>query len=204
MSGNNVTHECEDLDAFLADDLPPNAAKRFAAHLAQCAACREATEQQRWIDGLLKSPLREELESPPAAVASAVRASIVRRHRRVRVIAGGVAAAAAILLAAGWIALWKQPDHRVAKQSAVALRDAAEPSPGPSRRGTGAVEPPRATFVGDSDLIVVPVASRVPSVTIVRVYPTYQAEHAEDAGDRTVSELPAFDDSTWTDSFNGG
>jgi hypothetical protein len=55
-------------------------------------------------------------------------------------------------------------------------------------------ESPRATFVGGPDVLVVPVASRHPNVTIVRVYPTYQPSYDAQAN------AEHFD----PDQFNGG
>jgi hypothetical protein len=69
-----------------------------------------------------------------------------------------------------------------------------EPSPSPSLKGRGNIEVPRAVFVAGPDVIAMPVASRHPNVTIVRVYPTYQSSLAAQA---------ASDDSD-ADIFNGG
>ena len=55
--------DCENLDAFLADDLSPSEVSRFTAHLHECASCRDAVDQQGWIDGLLSSPILTELEA---------------------------------------------------------------------------------------------------------------------------------------------
>jgi hypothetical protein len=59
---------------------------------------------------------------------------------------------------------------------------------------------PMATFVGDSDLIVVPVASHAPDVTVVRVYPVYEPDYSAQA---SVEPTSAGDSSAWPD-LNGG
>jgi hypothetical protein len=67
-----------------------------------------------------------------------------------------------------------------------------EPSP---------VEPPLATFVGGPDVLVVPVESRHPNVTIVRIYPTYQPDYAKQVN----AESPgAADEFVWPFELNGG
>jgi len=208
-------HECENLDAFLADELPAESVGLFVAHLAECDGCRDAVDQQRWIDCLLRSPLRQELEAPPAAAAVAVRASIVQRRRRVRLVASGLAAAAAIVVAVGWAALWDASFGGEVEQHTLAVRHDSEPSPGPSLEGRGierepslgpslpgrGIEPPRATFVGGPDVLVVPVKSSHPNVTVVRVYPTYQPSYSIQASaDQPVGGR----DYAWPNDLNGG
>jgi hypothetical protein len=70
-----------------------------------------------------------------------------------------------VVFAVGWTELNRQ-----------ALDDAA---PGGVAGNTPAnlIEPPRATFVGGPDVLVVPVASRHSNVTIVRVYPAYRPSY---------------------------
>jgi anti-sigma factor RsiW len=169
---------CEKLEAFLADDLPTDAARRFEAHLAACAACRDAVEQQRWIDGLLRSPLRHELEAAPVGVAESVREAIWRRRRLARFFVGGFAAAAAILVAAGWTMFSARQSDRSAFVVTEVVR---EPSPRPALEAKGNEPVPRAEFVGGPDVIVVPVETSHPNVTVVRVYPTYQPSYAVQA-----------------------
>jgi anti-sigma factor RsiW len=157
--------DCTSLDDFLLGELPADAASRFAAHLGQCAACREAVDQQRWIDGLLTSPIVHELESAPDWLGDSLRTRVLARRRRARLVACVFAAAAAVVFAVGWTELNRQ-----------ALDDAA---PGGVAGNTPAnlIEPPRATFVGGPDVLVVPVASRHSNVTIVRVYPAYRPSY---------------------------
>jgi anti-sigma factor RsiW len=184
---------CDNVDAFLADDLSPDAASRFGAHLEVCDDCRDAVEQQRWIDVLLSSPVSAELESPPATLLNRVHLLKTNGRRSTRLIAGGLAVAAAVLVAAGWTVVL----NRQARDGAVVtVNDAVFSEP---RESTG--EPPRSTFVGGADLIVVPVESRHPNVTVVRVYPVYQPEFTSQASVDTPATTDAF---VWPADFNGG
>jgi hypothetical protein len=170
-----MSHDhCDHLDAFLAGELSADAASRFAAHLEHCGMCRDAIDQQHWIDGLLRSPSRIELESPPAALIELIHQSTPRRRRRARFIAGGIAAAAALVVAVGWTAL----PNRLVKgpipvvNNDVAITSIQEPS---------LPEPAQATFVGGPDVLVVPIESHHPDVTIVRVYRTFPMSYAAQA-----------------------
>src|SRR5437867_1731174 len=97
-----MNRECNKRDAFLADDLPADETERFNDHLPNCDACREAVNQQRWIDVLLQSPVRSQLEPLPVDLVELMRTSVSRRRQVARLAACGLAAAAAILVAAGW------------------------------------------------------------------------------------------------------
>ena len=187
--------ECENLDAFLAADLSPDDYERYERHQLACEACREAINQHRWIDSLLSSPERLELEPVTPALTGSVRESIAWRRQKARVIACSLAAAAVLVVAVGWtVLLNRQVLGPAANQIAQSTLDKNEPSPGPSLRGKGTAEAPRAVFVGGPDLLVLPVASRHANVTIVRVYPTYQASLAS----------PDVSDDSDADHFNGG
>lgn len=213
--------DCDNLDACLAGELSHDAASCFAAHLAACDDCRTVLDQQRWIDELLQSPMAAELEAPPAAVLRSFRVAVERRRRR-KFVAAGLAAAAVLVIAVGWtvIALNRQTNEPgdVTLNRIAANRAADEPSPDPSQdgrgelvgssnergelfsapNGTGGVEP-RATFIGGPDVLVVPVVSRHPNVTIVQVYPVYQPEYAVQAS----AALPSVtDDFLWIDDLN--
>jgi hypothetical protein len=186
--------DCENLDAFLTDDLSPGEMSRFTAHLHECESCRDAIDQQRWIDGLLRSPLAAEPESPPATILTRVASRAARRRRQTQFAACGLAAAAALAVAIGWTV---KLNRQASGPTAVVVNDVAEiHAPKPS-----ITEPPRATFVGGSDVLVVPVESRHPNVTIVRIYPTYQPDYAAQVN----AESPAAaDELVWPFELNGG
>ncbi|HEY3391220.1 MAG TPA: zf-HC2 domain-containing protein [Lacipirellulaceae bacterium] len=187
--------ECENLDPYLAHDLSPDDSDRYEAHLHACDACREAISEQRWIDALLGSPERLELERVSPALAGSVRDSILSRRRRARLVACGLAAAAMFVIAVGWTAvLNRQATGPALNQIAGTTLPDNELSPSPSLRTRGTAEAPRAVFVGGTDVITVPVPSRHPNVTIVRVYPTYQSSLAP--------QSPS--DESDADIFNGG
>ena len=82
-------HACDRLDAYVDGDLGEGERDAFAAHILQCPACRDAIDQQRWLDGLLRSAEAEQLEAlrPPLVLA--------RRPRRRLLVAAAVAAALA-------------------------------------------------------------------------------------------------------------
>ena len=52
---SDASSGCGKLDAYFDGELAPSEQATFNAHLAACAACREAIEQQRWVDELLRS-----------------------------------------------------------------------------------------------------------------------------------------------------
>jgi hypothetical protein len=184
--------ECENLDAFLDGDLSPQDRERYHAHLRLCEACHDAARRQRWIDNLLSSPERLELELVPAELGQPVR-NLISRRRQARLVACGLAAAAIFVVAVGWTTVLNRQAgvaaiNQIVKTSVVD----SEPSPNPSLKGRA--EAQQATFIAGPDVLAVPVASRYPNVTIVRVYPTYQSSFAAHA---TSDESNA-------DDFNGG
>jgi Putative zinc-finger len=189
-----MSTECEYLDAFLDGDLSSEVRDLYEAHLHLCEACREAVNQQRWIDDLLSSPERLVIQPIPVALSRAVRNAMSHR-RKARLVACGLAAAAVLVVAVGWTAaLNRQARVAAVNQITETAVHKVEPSPNPSLRGRGTVEAPQATFVAGRDVLAVPVASRYPNVTIVRVYPTYQSSFA----------AKAMSDESEADYFNGG
>ena len=193
MKRNEASSECENLDAFLDDELGVDAARHFEAHLRECAACREAIDEQRWIDSLLHSSAAVQLETAPDKILESVRTSIARRRRAMLAACGLAAAAAVVIVAIGWTSLL---NRQAIGPTASPLATTTVPSH-PGRTAT----PPRATFVGGPDVIVVPVESPHPDVTIVRVYPTYQSPYAAQAN---VERPHAEDEFAWPDGSNGG
>src|SRR4051794_26676514 len=99
-----MTIDCDKYDAYLNGDLPLDDVARFKSHMESCAECMEAIDEHRWIDGLLHSPARLQLERPPAAILDSVRVSLANRRHRILQAACGLAAAAALLIATGWFA----------------------------------------------------------------------------------------------------
>jgi putative zinc finger protein len=189
-----MSAECEKFDAFLDGDLSPRDRERYQAHLRLCEACHDAVNQQRWIDDLLSSPERLELELVPADLSQSMRKSILGR-RQARLVACSLAAAAVLLIAVGWTAvLNRQASVAAVNQITKTLVHKVEPFPNPSLKGSGTADAPQATFIAGPDVLAVPVASRYPNVTIVRIYPTYQSSLASQA---TSDESDA-------DYFNGG
>ena len=164
-------NDCHQLDAYLAGDLPASDAASFEAHLDTCYDCREAVDQQRWINSLLQSPTRIELECTPPALLETICSSVAQRERpKLRVIYS-LAAAAAVLVGIGWFAL---REHKAPLDEATNPTIAAAPEIPAANAAPSAKQ--QATFVASADSIVVPVESSSSDVTIVQVYSTTEAE----------------------------
>ena len=164
----NLDSNCNNLDAYLSDDLSAECRAIFESHLESCATCRDALDQQQWIDDLLRSPERLEIEQPSATVLDPVRSTIVRRERQTLRTAYTLAAAAVLLIGIGWIVLDRQTaqPHTPATQEVVATKAHFSPT----------ATTPEATFVASTDAIVVPMESSSTDVTVVQVYPTTDTE----------------------------
>lgn len=155
----------------------------------------DASDLQRWIDGLLRSSDAAGLEVAPASTHAAATTAIkqLRRYRKRRQ-ALAVFASAAVMTA---IALWAPPTPP----------DSAAPG---SARGSNnqAIVPQRATpgqrlglqdiarFETNGDTIAVSLESPSPNVTVVQLYPTTTAER------RAQTDL--FLRQLLTDEPNGG
>jgi len=190
-----MTDECDKLDDYLAGGLNQNAEAEFVRHIEECEVCREAVDQQRWIDGLLQSSLA--LEPAPDAIVNALLATPVRQSLLTRrIVAAVMATAAAILVATGWVWLNRQAEDGT---NSVAISGPANGEQVNAGRNETA-----ATFVSDSNAIAVPVESRHHGVTIVRVYPTFQprVDPQTLALQPTASTADAND--IWSDYSNGG
>jgi anti-sigma factor RsiW len=186
--------DCKNLDTFLSDDLSPADASRFTAHLDECENCRDAVDQQRWIDGLLCSPLATDVEAAPSSVTSRVASRATRRRRQIQLTACGLASAAAIVVAAGWTV-------KLNRQTSDPIGIVNNDVPDAQAHNLAIAAPPRSTFVGGPDVIVMPVESRHPNVTIVRIYPTYQPDFSAQANAQTAASA---DELVWPLELNGG
>jgi anti-sigma factor RsiW len=152
---------CHNLDDFLAGDLPTPAAGAFTAHLPGCDQCREAVDQQQWIDNLLRTGAELTSAPPREKILVPFREEITRRRQR-QLAVFGLAAAATLLIALGWLTLHRPTNHITANKT----------NSVPIESSTAA----GAAFVTDADSITVPVQSSDPDVTVVRVYSTYQPQ----------------------------
>lgn len=161
-----MSADCDNLDDYLAADLPADDATRFAVHLECCDDCRDAIDQQQWIDGLLRDSADNDSELPPDDVLVTLRVAIDRQRGRTKRFGFALAAAAMLVVAVGWVAL----SRRAAE---IAGDENARPVVATGQQIETA-KTPRAAFVSDANSIAVPVKSRHSDVTIVRIYPTYQ------------------------------
>jgi anti-sigma factor RsiW len=171
--------DCDQLDAYLLGDLPKAEATCFESHLEVCSNCLEAVEEQRWIDGLLQSSVRAQLEPTPTTLVDSVRTVAVRHDRRKTVLTYVLTMAATLLIAVAWLAFRRpatQPMQSATQE--IAIEDAPR---APKTKSDG-------TFVSTSDAIVVPVNSPSDDVTIVQIYQTTESERRWRL-DRTLSNI---------------
>jgi anti-sigma factor RsiW len=186
-----VTRDCSDLDAYLADDLEAEAREQFEMHVTTCTRCRHSVHQQNWMDRLLRSAVVE-CEVPPLLWERVLQRSIARPRRHLWLVSGGLAAAVIAMLAVGGTAMF----HRPPISPEVVGR--MDPETAPPDEPVIA-ETPRAKFHGGPELIVVPVESRYPNVSIFQVYTAYRPDdsvHAPDQSPERAQEL------SWPEPLN--
>jgi anti-sigma factor RsiW len=189
-----MNHECHNLDGYLAGNLPAGDAAAFVEHLLNCDDCREAVDEQQWIDGLLQSRQLQELEPTPRHLTEAMQLVMARQERRQkRLMAVAWATAAALLVALGSIPLSRHAGDWLGK--GVDARSITTNDKQP------AYDRPRATFVASSNAIAVPIASRHPDVTIVRVYPAFRPRIESQTA---AIEPEATNANSWQSYSNGG
>jgi len=137
---------CQHLDDYLAGDRPD-----FAAHLSECADCRQAVREHENLAALLT---RATAAPPPDDLVLRIRRHLRRTRRRRLAWAGAALATAA---AAGWwtVTLTPPPEVPTALEQSVV----AEVPP-----------PVRVTFPR-GDVIALPAETGSPNVTFVLVYP---------------------------------
>jgi anti-sigma factor RsiW len=189
MTSNNETRlseppPCSLVDDYLVGELSGDAAVRFERHLEQCAECRAAIDEQRWIDGLLQSPEASALEVAPVGLAGSDFGQAVHFRRR-KIARRSVAAAAAASLAA--VALWRfvgQAQHEKLAE-APGFTQGANEFASASRAVTSrqsrepAEDKNAATFISTDDAIAVSLPSSDSDVSIVQLYPTTDVQRRE-------------------------
>ncbi len=162
--------DCRLLDDYLNGDLPGEEQARFAAHLGKCPACARTVQEQARCDWLLRQAV---LELQPvssdwlARVRRGIRYSAARK-RAVR--AAGLAAA---LLLMGFGVWWLQRGDLGEEQDTgtIATIEQRPPPGGPERAARVTAD---VIVQAESALIVVPVKSERPNVTILWIYPAAQ------------------------------
>jgi hypothetical protein len=174
---------CTLIEAYLNGELAGEMANLFEGHLTGCAGCSESVEQQRWIDGLLRSSEAALLEAAPANIAVRVEGKVVRLRSRRMVGLAMMAAAASIAAVALWHFTNQRSVNRMiaapgsargSNQQAAVQREATPRQSRGLHRAMAAEK--QAMFVSTGDAIAVPVASDDAQVSIVKVYPTTIAE----------------------------
>jgi predicted anti-sigma-YlaC factor YlaD len=185
-------NECRQLDGYLDGELKAEERLAFEKHLSQCAECREAVEQQVWIDDLLQSSDAAEEESLSVSAGVAARKAILSARRRTHVRRSLIAATAAACIAVIALHYVAAPPHaapgdaRGSKHQAIVQRDTIRQQSWARQNMTNSE--PEATFVTDGAAIAVPLASGDAQVSIVQLYPTtttqrrWQRESTQFAG----------------------
>jgi len=189
---------CHRLDDFLDGAISPHEDAAFHDHMESCAACREAVDEQRWIDSLLTSDEAAVLEAlPPSRTIALPRGG--RRH----LIAAAAAAAVLVAVTASFLF------HLAGRRGLGEGRPTAASHLPPKPTAPDAAEPPSlqisvdhpspsppisssASFVSAGSAIAVPLASGDPQVTIVQLYPTVTAQRrwAREAAMRSSAISP--------------
>jgi anti-sigma factor RsiW len=183
---------CNNLDAYLAANLSVDDAARFIEHLQSCDDCREATDQQQWIDGLLRSSANYDAELPRDDVLATLRTAIATRRQKTKLSAGGLAAAV-LVVGMGWTVLIRQAGDWTSDRD---VRPSFAKNETPREK-----QPLQATFVSDSNSIAVSIKSRHSDVTVVRIYPVYQPRYDNQP---VASDPEAATEENWNVYSNGG
>lgn len=171
---------CDLLDGYLGEWLSGEEQAQFAAHLEQCAACRQSVAEEQRLNALLVQAI--ETEPLPAGLIERIEKKLNRpQRRRLAMWVAGISAAAAVLLGTVLLLLSKRaPETQSFPAPVVEVR----PEP-PATPPAVAV-----TFPRSSEVIALPMPSKNPTVTIIWVYPTVPI-HATAGQAVTGSALPA-------------
>ena len=181
---------CQRLDDYLNGDLAFSDRGRFQAHLAECDDCRDAVDQQQWLDGLLRSSEAAAIEAPPAPATIPLRRRVPSRRRfLVAAAAAGIAVAAAAPWSSflGWEGLGEgrqevaslpspEPSEPAIDASPPPPATIADPSPSPSLLAREISDKPLATFASNGNAIAVPLANDDAEVTVVQLVPTVTSQ----------------------------
>jgi anti-sigma factor RsiW len=152
---------CDQLDDYLDGELDAAAHRRFETHVAACGACRQAVAQAAHLDQLLAKA--RPVAPPGLTDRIALR---IRRERNTRLaMRSGLLVAASLLIALG---IWSQRG-----ENPVAPGDAPQVAVTPAPQV-------RIEFPDDAPVIVMPLKSKNPKVSIVWVYPTVDAPSSID------------------------
>ena len=172
--------ECENLDLALALWLTEEEQARFDAHLAHCESCQTAMAHQRQIDQLLRRAVDQLEPAPPELLARIERdlEPVAPSPRKTHLWRAGWAVAATVVISvSGWFLSGHfsgQADFRPVAKNGAAPQNEVQP-----------IFRPQAKVIwhDPEEVILVPIETDVPNVTIVWVYPTIKFEE-----DETVEE----------------
>jgi hypothetical protein len=159
---------CGDLDDYLDGDIEHERREPFEAHLARCAACREAIEFASGFNTLLRQATNRAV---PAELRPAIERQIHKQATtRRRVAAVVLSAAASIAL---FVTPWRheRPAIRQTAPDAPAVAKVDEPA----TKATGTELPPLAPQVSvetGEELLAVRKPTKHPNVSVFWLYPT--------------------------------
>jgi anti-sigma factor RsiW len=177
---------CSNLYDYLAGALDDRRRTEFETHLEACPACREELLAQAELARLLRGAT-EMLEATPAELPAGVSRRLgAAASRRRRSVAAVVLIPAVVVCAASWglhnvrdgsAVARPQPKERVVEQRRTNA-DADEDSRQKGESETAniaeaavAASPAEVRVASSSEIIVVPVKSKSPNVTIFWLYP---------------------------------
>ena len=174
---------CDNLDAYLLQELEGDSLLSFRQHLTQCETCRESLQQQADLDRLLQlNADRLAAATRVTDLAERVESRIVRHRRRSRTI-GIVTVLVPTVVCA--ILFWSRPENtnRSSPQQKSLVQTEAEQTPIenipeesvlPSVRTEVQADPPQVQVSGD--VVALEIESGDPTITIIQIYPTVRSK----------------------------
>ena len=184
--------ECENLDLALALWLTEEEQARFDAHLTDCALCRQAMAEQREIDRLLRQAVDRLEPAPPELVARIgceLEPVALPQSKTLLWRAGWAAAATVAIIISGWFLsgyFSGQADFRPVAKNGVTTQKEVRARIKPQAK---------VTWHDPEDVILVPIETDLPNVTIVWVYPTIKPEEDDTENDEAEEDEPEEEES---------
>jgi hypothetical protein len=158
---------CRQLDDYLAHGLSDAERAEFAAHVADCPACRQSVQDQQRMDQLLVQATIQ-LQAVPAGLTRRIEQRLLTARRlRFARWAAGLAAAISLMGITAWL-LTREPPVEVLPY--VPIVEAPSPRPAPEMPDPRSLV--RVAFPPQAAVLAVPMKTENPNVTIIWVYPT--------------------------------
>lgn len=176
--------ECVNLDDYLLGWLRVEAARRFEAHLVECADCREECRRQQRVDQRLAAVARHP-QPLPRALANRIERRIrsAAWRRKIRIGTGSIATAL-VLVASLWLAVGYRgvnaPGDPLAREKSESVTRREDRVESPLNRKSSVAPPVSVRCKDPSRAILIPVETESPNVTLVLVYHTVNQARAAD------------------------